>query len=192
MPVHAPDLSPSLRRQIVVSGVGGQGVLFLTRLLADAAIARGVPVLTSETHGMAQRGGVVTSHLKAGDFASPLVRSGQGDALLALKSENVPLHRHFVRPGGRIVVNATGFHGVSGGPAVIAVDADGIAREAGLPQAANLVLLGFALADAPEGGALFTPIAEVEAVVRLRLEDRPALLSSSLTALRLGARQAAG
>ena len=46
---------PLPRQQIVLSGVGGQGILFLSRLLAEAAIAGGFPVLTSETHGMAQR-----------------------------------------------------------------------------------------------------------------------------------------
>ena len=69
-------MSTAFKQQIVISGVGGQGVLFVTRLLAEAAIARGLPVLTSETHGMAQRGGSVVSHLKVGDFSSPLIRSG--------------------------------------------------------------------------------------------------------------------
>jgi indolepyruvate ferredoxin oxidoreductase, beta subunit len=46
-----------MRQQVVLSGVGGQGILFLSRLLAEAAIAGGFPVITSETHGMAQRGG---------------------------------------------------------------------------------------------------------------------------------------
>ncbi|MDH3344895.1 MAG: 2-oxoacid:acceptor oxidoreductase family protein, partial [Desulfobacteraceae bacterium] len=48
-----------MRQQIVISGVGGQGVLFVTRLLAEAAIMKGFSVFTSETHGMAQRGGTV-------------------------------------------------------------------------------------------------------------------------------------
>ena len=49
--------STLMRQQVVLSGVGGQGILFLSRLLAEAAIAGGFPVITSETHGMAQRGG---------------------------------------------------------------------------------------------------------------------------------------
>lgn len=55
-------MSKSISQQIVISGVGGQGVLFVTRLLAEAAILKGLPVFTSETHGMAQRGdGIITS-----------------------------------------------------------------------------------------------------------------------------------
>ena len=52
---------------------------FVTRLLAEAAIAKGLAVLSSETHGMAQRGGTVLSHLKVGDFSSPLIRPGHAD-----------------------------------------------------------------------------------------------------------------
>ena len=96
------------RRQIVLSGVGGQGVLFLSRLLAEAAIAAGFSVLASETHGMAQRGGVVVSHLKVGGFDSPLVRTGRADLLLVLKEENVALHREFLADGGALIVNAPG------------------------------------------------------------------------------------
>ena len=72
-------------QQKVISGVGGQGVLFDTRLMAEAAIRKGLPVLTSETHGMAQRGGTVISHLKVGAYTSPLIRTGQADVLLAMK-----------------------------------------------------------------------------------------------------------
>ena len=99
-------MTQSTRQQIVISGVGGQGVLFVTRLLAEAAIGCGLPVLTSETHGMAQRGGTVISHFKVGEFYSPLIRSGQADGLIALKSENLATHAVFLKPGGWAVVNA--------------------------------------------------------------------------------------
>jgi indolepyruvate ferredoxin oxidoreductase beta subunit len=67
-----------MRQQIIISGVGGQGVLFVTRLLAEAAIGQGLPVFTSETHGMAQRGGTVGGFLKAGGWA---VVNGQNDSM---------------------------------------------------------------------------------------------------------------
>jgi indolepyruvate ferredoxin oxidoreductase beta subunit len=56
-------MGETIMQQIIISGVGGQGVLFVTRLLAEAAIKKGLAVFTSETHGMAQRGGTVLSHL---------------------------------------------------------------------------------------------------------------------------------
>ena len=129
-----------IKQQIVISGVGGQGVLFITRLMAEAALELGTAVLSSETHGMAQRGGTVISHLKVGNFYSPLIRSGHADLLLALKEENVLLHRHFVRDGGLILVNSCD----SSNPA--AIDATHLAQKLGAAVAANTVLLGFALA----------------------------------------------
>ncbi|RLB26959.1 MAG: indolepyruvate oxidoreductase, partial [Deltaproteobacteria bacterium] len=59
---------------IVLCGLGGQGILFMTRVLAQAALDRGLPVMGAETHGMAQRGGSVISHLRLGEVQSSLVR----------------------------------------------------------------------------------------------------------------------
>ncbi len=142
------------RSQIVISGVGGQGVLLITRILAEAAIRRRLPVLTSETHGMAQRGGTVISHLKVGDFAGPLIRPGTADGLLVLKEENIAAHRGFLRPGGWLVVNAGGAVEAEG---IVCeqIDADDVARKIGQPKAANVVLLGFALARLGEEAAGF-------------------------------------
>ncbi|MCF8078985.1 MAG: 2-oxoacid:acceptor oxidoreductase family protein [Desulfobacterales bacterium] len=133
------------RSQIVISGVGGQGVLFVTRILAEAAIRHRRPVLTSETHGMAQRGGTVISHLKVGDFASPLIRPGAADGMLVLKEENIAAHKGFLRPGGWMVVNAGGAVDAAG-IFCEQLDADDVARKIGQPKAANVILLGFALA----------------------------------------------
>lgn len=182
-------MSGQVRQQIVVSGVGGQGVLFVTRLLADAAIRRGGSVLTSETHGMAQRGGVVVSHLKAGDFAGPLVRTGQADGLIVLKEENLPLHREFIKPGGWIVLNTPRPGAAEGTGGVHAVDADGRAHESGNLQAANLILLGFALARlgaADRGGRLFCSPDDIEAALTQRMGDRESALRASIAALHLG------
>jgi len=68
-----------MRQQLVISGLGGQGVLFLTRVIAESALRRGVAVLTAETHGMAQRGGSVLSTIKVGGFRSPLIARGTAD-----------------------------------------------------------------------------------------------------------------
>ncbi|MSM41045.1 MAG: indolepyruvate oxidoreductase subunit beta [Geobacter sp.] len=170
-------------QQLIISGVGGQGILFVTRLLAETAIAQGLPVLTSETHGMAQRGGIVISHLKIGPFTSPLVRPGRADGLLSLKSETVPLHRHFLRPGGWIAANALPIQIVETEHPVATVDADTAALSLGNPQAVNLIVLGRALA---EPGRLFCTAAEVEETIRRKLAARPSLLEGALTALRAG------
>ncbi len=177
------------RQQIVVSGVGGQGVLFVTRLLADAAIRRGESVLTSETHGMAQRGGVVVSHLKAGVFASPLVRAGQADGLFVLKEENLSIHRGFVKSGGWILVNSVRVGEADGDETLHAIDADGLAHEVGNIQAANLILLGFALTrlgTPDQGGMLFCSVDDIRAALHQRMGERESVLWSSIAALDLG------
>ena len=178
----------SPRRQIVLSGVGGQGILFLSRLLAEAAIAGGFPVLTSETHGMAQRGGVVVSHLKVGGFDSPLVRAGRADLLLVLKEENVALHREFLADGGALVVNAPAPVDAGPGVRVHAVGADALALSAGTPHAANLVLLGFALARIGGGdaGGLFCGAAEIREALSRRHGGGGTRLAEALSALDLG------
>ncbi|HEX7522567.1 MAG TPA: 2-oxoacid:acceptor oxidoreductase family protein [Candidatus Deferrimicrobium sp.] len=177
-----------MRQQVVLSGVGGQGILFLSRLLAEAAIAGGFPVITSETHGMAQRGGVVVSHLKVGGFDSPLVRTGRADLLLVLKEENVALHREFLADGGTLIINAP--VPTEAGPRVRAhaVDADALAISAGAPHAVNLILLGFALARIGGGtaGGFFCEAGEIREALSRRHGGSGPRLAASLSALDLG------
>lgn len=71
--------------KLLLAGRGGQGVLFVMRILSSAALAEGIPIIGSETHGMAQRGGSVVAHLKIGaGFRSPLIMRGRADILLSL------------------------------------------------------------------------------------------------------------
>lgn len=171
------------RQQLIISGVGGQGILFVTRLLAETAIAAGMPVLTSETHGMAQRGGVVISHLKAGSFESPLVRPGRADGLLALHAGTLGQHLPFLRPGGWLAVNAPVPPEVAG-VEVFSVDASKLALETGAPRGVNLILLGFALARLKE--RLFCNLDEATAALKAGLKDNKKLLTASLAALETG------
>ena len=183
-----------VRQQIVVSGVGGQGVLFIGRLLAEAAIARGLPVLASETHGMAQRGGTVIAHLKVGSFSSPLVRPGQADVLILLKEENAASHGRYLRAGGWAAVNAPSAPAALADAASRVVDADALARETGLGKAVNLIVLGRALAGPPggegAGAGLFCTPDEIRSILRSRLARQDKILDASLAALDLGITQA--
>lgn len=182
-----------VRQQIVVSGVGGQGVLFIGRLLADAAIARGLHVLASETHGMAQRGGTVIAHLKVGAFSSPLVRPGRADILVLLKEKNAASHGRYLRPGGWAAVNAPSAPAALADAASRIVDADALARETGLGKAVNLIVLGRALADPLSGEGtgtgLFCTPDEIRSILRSRMARQDPLLAASLAALELGITQ---
>ncbi|MFH0785969.1 MAG: 2-oxoacid:acceptor oxidoreductase family protein [Pseudomonadota bacterium] len=128
-----------MKQQIIVSGIGGQGALFVTRVIAQAAVDLGIPVLTSETHGMAQRGGTVISTIKIGSFASPLIRTGQADVGLLLWENNLPVHRPLMKDDGVLVINAATLG------EGIRLDASTIGRRLGNAVLSNLVLLGCAV-----------------------------------------------
>jgi indolepyruvate ferredoxin oxidoreductase, beta subunit len=140
--------------QIIVSGIGGQGVLFVTRLLAETALALGYSVLISETHGMAQRGGNVISHLKVGSLsnASPLIRPGRADLFLGLHPDALKVHGFYLKPDGKAFCNTSQLDLPD------AIDATRIASQLRAPLSANLVLLGFAAAS----GSLFCSPEDLE------------------------------
>lgn len=158
----------SVDLKLVLAGVGGQGVLFATRLLSETAQALGVDFISSEIHGMSQRGGSVVSHLKIGPYESPLVRQGSADALLAFTLDEGYRNLGFLRSGGDWVVNCPAPEALNGGiRAYLAergvrlhtLDADGLARES--PRVANVALVGFATGR----GALPLPAASLKATL---------------------------
>ena len=183
-------MTSSIQQQIIISGVGGQGVLFVTRLLAEAAINKGLPVFTSETHGMAQRGGTVLSHFKVGDFSSPLIRPFQADILVLLKAENLKQHGSFLKSSGWAVSNGIGNLENGSPTAVETVDADALAQKIKNAKAVNLIVLGFALATAEiaagEQSKLFCTIEEIETVLKKRFGRNEQMLRASLKAIEAG------
>jgi indolepyruvate ferredoxin oxidoreductase beta subunit len=163
-----------IRQQILISGIGGQGILFLTRLLAQSALEMGLEVITSETHGMAVRGGSVASHVKVGGFYSPLIRGGAADVLLALDRAYVNGYLPFLKEGGTIILNSPGDE------RWVSIDATGVSARMGIPRMSNIVLLGFALARK----ALFCRLETVERAMAHITPQR--YLEANLQALRAG------
>jgi len=147
---------------ILLCGLGGQGLLFMTKVLAGAALGRGYNLLGAETHGMAQRGGSVVSHLRIGPVQGSLVMSGAADFLLALDPDEAYRNLSFLAERASVYVNADPERFPI--PEVKAfldkraitcrsVSSDRIAREQGSPRSSNLALLGYfsAFADEPVG-----------------------------------------
>jgi indolepyruvate ferredoxin oxidoreductase, beta subunit len=150
---------------ILVVGIGGQGVMTATEILAEAAITEGHDVKKTEVAGMAQRGGVVSSHLRFGPkVLSPQIAPGQADILLAFEAAEGMRWQHMLKPGGNALVNTGRFVPVvvelglyeypadpvgemkrSGVP-VVAFDANSIALDLGDIRLGNTVMLG-AIAD---------------------------------------------
>ena len=183
-------MGKTVKQQILISGVGGQGVLFVTGLLAEAAINKGLPVFTSETHGMAQRGGTVVSHFKVGDFSSPLIRPFQADALLVLKDENIVQHGSFLKKDGWAVVNSGNDLKIGKTLTASAIDADKLAQKIANPKSVNLIMLGFALAKAGKKGGgqinLFCTLTDIKKVLRKKFSNRKKLIDASIKALDTG------
>ena len=90
----------------VLSGLGGQGILFMTKLLARTAVNKGLKILVAETHGMAQRGGSVISHLRVGDVKGSVVRAGSAHILLALEENEAYRNIPYLADGGKLYANA--------------------------------------------------------------------------------------
>ncbi|MBF0356477.1 MAG: indolepyruvate oxidoreductase subunit beta [Alphaproteobacteria bacterium] len=150
---------------VLLCGIGGQGVLTASEILAEAAIAAGHDVKKTEVAGMAQRGGVVTSHLRFGPKVySPAIPPGQADVLLAFElAEGLRWITH-LKPSGIALVNtmriippvvSTGLFRYpedpladirDSGTRMIPIDAGGIAKEMGNLRLVNSVMLG-AVAD---------------------------------------------
>jgi indolepyruvate ferredoxin oxidoreductase beta subunit len=154
--------------KIQLCGVGGQGVLFASKVIGRAAMLSGLNVLSSEVHGMAQRGGVVTSTVVMGDEWSPLIGKGDADIILGFEpSETLrALDRGskdtYIITNTREVIPFTTTLGMSTYPdiavelvklaktckAVVKFDAEEMAERAGHKQAMNIVMIG-ALAAVP-------------------------------------------
>lgn len=175
-----------MRLNLIIAGIGGQGILFATRILSEAALDAGLDVIGAETHGMSQRGGSVVSHLKIGGQGGPLVRRGAADVLLALDPDEGHKTLSFLRDGGVAFVNTerpayprsdVAAHLAGRAIQVHTIDADGIAREVGYPTLANVALIGFALAH-PESSFPYTTVEETLArasTERLRAPNLEAL-----------------
>jgi len=177
-----------IERKLILAGIGGQGVVFATRVLSQAALLKGERVLASENHGMSQRGGSVRSHLRLGQNGAPLIRRGTADVLIAFDPTEALLNLLFLRPGGVAFVN--GPNGLDPsvrealqglGIGLFSIHADECAKQLGAPAAANLVLLGFA-ATRPDLGL---SLDDLRAAVRSLGPGRA--MEVNLRALEMGA-----
>lgn len=149
---------------ILIVGVGGQGVLLASEIVAEVAILAGLDVKKSEVHGMAQRGGVVSSHIRIDEKVySPMITAGQADILLSFEQAEALRAIEWLKPEGHVVVSQTRIVPAivtsskehtypdnpiaelrSSGKKVIDVEADRIAAELGNPRLVNTILLGVA------------------------------------------------
>ena len=184
--------------KLILTGLGGQGVIFLTRMLANTAVSLNHPVMVSETHGMSQRGGSVMSHLKIGGSEAPLIRRGTADILLALEPGEAIRNLTFLRPGGAAFVNSE-----DGLPSalmphlerldmqLLSLPASQMALEFGAVAATNVIMAGFAAAHPALGLPIDALRQTVKAISRRNLELNVRALEEGFKAGQAAVAQAA-
>ncbi len=180
-------------KNILFSGVGGQGILLASEITALALLAAGFDVKKSEVHGMAQRGGSVTAQLRYGSKVySPLIEPGCADVQMAFEMMEAVRYLPYLHQGSTVIVNtqrilppsvATGqatypenlLDELTGrGITVIAVDAFAIARAAGEVRTANMALVGALSMHLPVDEVVFHKIIEGRVPERFRAENMEA------------------
>ncbi|MCC7231143.1 MAG: indolepyruvate oxidoreductase subunit beta, partial [Fimbriimonadaceae bacterium] len=148
-----------MRHDIIIAGVGGQGILTIARVLSLAATGRGLHVKQAEVHGMSQRGGAVYSHLRISDqeIFSDLIPAGQADMILAIEPLEALRYVPMLKKGGTVVASTNAEVNIPDYPAIervlahiaefdqhVAIDMEKLARAAGGVLSANIVALGAA------------------------------------------------
>jgi indolepyruvate ferredoxin oxidoreductase beta subunit len=143
-----------MKVQVVLAGIGGQGILFSSKIFSELGLRLGLEVMGSETHGMSQRGGSVTAHLKLGKFESPLIRTGTADILYSFEERETYKTLKFLRRGGTCFVNLVSEdrfdnkildHLKKNEIILRAYDASGAASKIGSILTANIMLIGYSV-----------------------------------------------
>jgi indolepyruvate ferredoxin oxidoreductase beta subunit len=189
------------KQDIILAGVGGQGILSIAFVIDSAALKEGLHVKQAEVHGMAQRGGAVTSNLRLSEerIWSDLIPRGGADLILSVEPLEVFRYLDFLKPGGRVVTSSAPFINIPDYPdkaglldrikqipGSIIVDSDVLAKEAGSSRAQNMVMLGAA------AKYLLPREENLLAYVRVLFEKRgDKILEANLKAFELGRRAAA-
>jgi indolepyruvate ferredoxin oxidoreductase beta subunit len=192
---------PKTNLRIFLTGVGGQGTLLASRLLGEAAMAAGYNPMVSETHGMAQRGGIVISTVVLGDLQSPLISSGEADIVLGFEAleafraldrchaETLVIANTATQVPYPVAIGQARYPSVeqmfqrmaAQVGALLAFDAGVLAHKSGSPLAVNMVILG-ALAATES-----LPITAQDILSVIHTCTKEKFLASNLKAFELGA-----
>ena len=151
-----------MKTDIILAGVGGQGILSIATIIGQAALGQGLYIKQAEVHGMSQRGGDVQSNLRISSdpIYSDLIPTGGADVIIAMEPMEALRYQSFLHKDGWVITAATPFINIPGYPdieainaslaklpKVVSIDIEGLAKANHMPKAANMILLG-ASADA--------------------------------------------
>lgn len=185
-----------MKYDIILAGVGGQGVLSVAAGIATGAMLHGLNVRQSEVHGMAQRGGAVMSHLRMSDEEIPgdLVGLGSADMILSMEPLEALRYLEYLRPSGKLISASEPFINIPNYPdekevhakiesieGAIVVDAKAIAKESGNMRAANMAMVGAA--------STFLPVTQTkieEAIRKMFASKGETIIEQNIKAFRAG------
>lgn len=169
-----------MNKDILICGVGGQGTVLASKIIAASAMDEGSAVHSAETIGMAQRGGSVTSHVRIGEAYAPLIPHGAADMILAFEPEEAVRNLVYLKKDGIVLVNSvpvkpvteslqdTGYDGtemiryLTGKCRCVVIDAEKLCAPFGSSRYFNIAILGVAAGTGKLGIAKETVLAEIE------------------------------
>ena len=186
-----------MKRDIILAGVGGQGILSIATVIGDAALNEGLYLKQAEVHGMSQRGGDVQSNLRISSepIYSDLIPKGGADIIISLEPMEALRYLPYLKEDGWIVSSSKPFVNIPNYPDIeevlahvkavehhVLVDVEELAKQAGAPvQAANMVLLGAAI---PMLGIDHDKM--IEGVKRIFARKGEAVVAANLAAIEVG------
>ena len=162
-----------MKYNILLSGVGGQGLMLLSGVIGVACVDSNLKVVTSEQHGLAQRSGSISAHIRIGDSYSPLIPYGSADMIISMEAMEALRNIEYLKPGGIVITSSRLLHPVIETSNIVnkrnenipyvsleqitkqvkkvtenikILDAQELAKEAGNPRTENTILLGAASA----------------------------------------------
>ncbi len=190
-----------MKQDIILAGVGGQGILSIAFVIDNAALKEGLLFKQAEVHGMAQRGGAVQSHLRLSSepIWSDLIPRGEADMILSVEPLETLRYIDYLSPGGIVVTSSSPFVNIPDYPVLekilekirsvernVVIDADQLAREAGASRAQNMVMLGAA------SHHLILRSGDLEEFIRILFKPRGEKIADiNLKAFELGRKAAA-
>lgn len=177
-----------MNKNIVLCGVGGQGTVLASKLIASAAMKKDIPVMSAETIGMAQRGGSVFSHIRMGDgLYTPMIAKGSADIIIGFEPGETVRMLPYLKVDGQVIVSRRTIMPVTatlsdtpydGGEMIaylkahtqklLIVDAEQACREIGSARVLNLLLLGAAV----QSGALGLDEEDLKTAIRERVPEK--------------------
>ena len=188
-------------KSCLLCGVGGQGTVLASRIIAAAAMAKGLHARTAETIGMAQRGGSVVSHVRIGEeIASSTIPLGTADVIIGFEPGEAAANLKYLKEGGVLILSSKQVKPVTAslgqsaydgdqclawlkdkGSRCIVIDPDAIIAACGSPKVLNVAMTGALAAS----GAMDLSLGDMEEALRVRM--KPKLLEMNLKALQMGA-----